>query len=366
MIDSIQNITFIYTYRNLDVARIEKSLESLKNQTNKNFYVLLIDYGSEEEFSGKIKNLLNKYNFCTYLYVDTKLLPWSRAHALNIGIKNCKSNYIFTSDIDIIYSEDFVKKQHQLKSLNKVISFQVAYLKKSNKKWQNINKFKIDCLSIDNATGMSLFNKEDLLKVKCFDEKFIYWGGEDNDLIIRLKNNGVITEFYDKEVLLYHQWHKKFYDDKNKFPTGINDFLITSPILKIFQKSRKMGEVLEIDYNNYKLIDINAYRYGLIYKLSSILLEAENGEKFCFAINNIKDDEKYYTGKSYFIKRLLSIVLTKINLRIEWSNYKNHKLYYHEILPLIINFILATQDRYELEGINSTKDKLRIYIKKCN
>jgi hypothetical protein len=53
------------------------------------------------------------------------------------------------------------------------------------------------------------FWKKDLLKVNGYNEEFVGWGKEDNDIAIRLTNSGVKQKFLKFGAIVYHLYHKE-------------------------------------------------------------------------------------------------------------------------------------------------------------
>jgi len=65
-------LILIYPYRNRNIERVKRSLESLENQTVSDFSVVFVDYGSELEISSAIETLLENYDFVNYQYYPTR------------------------------------------------------------------------------------------------------------------------------------------------------------------------------------------------------------------------------------------------------------------------------------------------------
>ena len=61
-------LSILYAYRNRDAERVKYSLDSLVKQTNTNFKVIFLDYGSNLDTANEIKGLISNYNFVTYIY----------------------------------------------------------------------------------------------------------------------------------------------------------------------------------------------------------------------------------------------------------------------------------------------------------
>jgi glycosyltransferase involved in cell wall biosynthesis len=201
-------ITIIYPYRNRESERIERSLDSLVRQVNENFKVFFIDYGSKKEIAVKIKELVEKYTFCTYYYLFTELQPWNKSKALNFAIKSIETEYCFVADVDMIFHPDFVSILYDKLKLNTVVYFRVGFLsEEESSKNKSFEDYKIKFLSNHEATGLSLFPVEKLKEIQGFDEFFHFWGAEDTDVHNRLRNIGCDVNFYDEEILILHQWH---------------------------------------------------------------------------------------------------------------------------------------------------------------
>ncbi|SHG59033.1 glycosyltransferase family 2 protein [Flavobacterium johnsoniae] len=224
-------ITIIYTFRNRDLVRIKKSLDSLVNQTLKNFTVFFVDYGSDENISLETKKLLSNYDFASYTYLYTNHQPWNKCKALNYVIEQIKSDYCFIADADMMFHSKFTLELEKLMNPYKIVYFQVGFLSKEESlKNISFEEYKIKFLTNKEATGMTLFPVEKLKEVNGFDEFFHFWGAEDTDIHNRLKNAGCEVEYYDRELLLLHQWHKNF---RSREVKGLGKELQLSGIVEI-------------------------------------------------------------------------------------------------------------------------------------
>jgi GT2 family glycosyltransferase len=214
-------LEIIYCYRDRDQDRIKNSLESLAAQTNKHFRVLFIDYGSNDQSAAKTKQLCDEYSFCHYVYIDTEGKMWNRSEALNFGIRLSTAQYVFTSDIDLIFREDFIAHLCNNLDQNEVIFFPVGYL--SEKETAQAGKKKFRAHSFEKSTnvalGMVLFPKAAPEKINGYNSFYSIWGQEDNDLKERLDKAGYKTS-YCHEVLMLHQHHPPSSTDKNSVPEG--------------------------------------------------------------------------------------------------------------------------------------------------
>ncbi|RYJ37831.1 putative beta-glycosyltransferase [Flavobacterium anhuiense] len=227
-------ITIIYPYRNRESERVRRSFDSLKEQTNSDFEVLLVDYGSDLTSASIVKDLVSNYKFAKYIYNYSGFQPWSRAKAINIGLKNVTTEYIFTADVDMIFSPNFVSKLHELKNPVKAYYFKVGFLNekesKENKKFEN---YLIDFSTEIGAQGLSLFYLKSLKEITGYDEFLHFWGAEDIDVHNRLERNDTESIFYSEEILMLHQWHTSYRKSEKK---GLTRDLQLTDILKINQQ----------------------------------------------------------------------------------------------------------------------------------
>ncbi|CAL65550.1 glycosyltransferase family 2 protein [Christiangramia forsetii] len=204
-------LSILFPYRNRDSKRLERSFDSLLNQTNKHFEVYFIDYGSTPNLAAEIKTLCLNYSFITYRYYHTQFQPWNKSRALNSVIKSLKTDFCFVADVDVIFHSRFVETASSLMKTQRTIYFQVGYLNpKESKKDLQFQEFKQYRLSNDEATGLSMFPVKLLQQLQGFDEFYHFWGAEDTDMHVRLKNAGYVVKFFEDELLLLHQWHSSY------------------------------------------------------------------------------------------------------------------------------------------------------------
>ncbi|MFC0075833.1 glycosyltransferase family 2 protein [Flavobacterium procerum] len=200
------------TNRNRDLNIVKKCLDSLKNQSNDRFELFFVDYGSDENYFIGLKELLHSYPKINFIDCPVSGQLWNKCRAINIALKKCKTDFFFVGDIDMIYHPDFVNRLYELKEENTARYFQVGFLDKNQSdKNGSFEAYQISFNSTDNATGMTLYPTELLKQINGFDEFYHGWGSEDTDVHIRLKNLGIPVEYYDREILMLHQWHPKLY-----------------------------------------------------------------------------------------------------------------------------------------------------------
>ncbi|WP_396601589.1 glycosyltransferase family 2 protein [Algibacter sp. R77976] len=208
-------ITLTLTYRNRDLNIVEKCLDSLNKQTSKDFKVILVDYGSHDNFSKTLKSCVKKYSFIQLVYCPVEGQLWNKSRAINIALQQCDTPYFLVGDIDLIFHSDFIETANNLASED-VYYFKYSFLSQNeslkNKKFIN---YKIDFEGNNEVTGTTLFSTAKLKSVNGYDEFYHGWGAEDTDIHIRLKKLGLKVHYYTENILLKHQWHPKAYRNKN-------------------------------------------------------------------------------------------------------------------------------------------------------
>lgn len=208
-------ITIVLTYRNRELRIVKNCLDSLKAQTNKDFKVVLVDYGSNAELVEGIKEVAGNYDFITLISCPVSGQLWSKCRAINIALKQTETPYFMVGDIDLIFHPNFITIASDLASEN-VVYFQYGFLSEQESLLkQEFEAFDIDFLGGLEVTGTTLFPTETLKSVNGYDEFYHGWGAEDTDIHIRMQNLGLNLTFYDKAVLVKHQWHAKAYRSKD-------------------------------------------------------------------------------------------------------------------------------------------------------
>lgn len=188
----------------------------MRTQSNTNFKVSFVDYGTEAMLSKEIADLVNGYSFTSYQYYHTQFQPWNKCKALNSVIKQLDDGYVFVADVDMIFHPEFVETAVSLQETKTVVYFKVGFLsEEETKKNLPFAEYKIKFFSEVGATGLSMFPVKPLKQLRGFDEFYHFWGSEDTDAHVRMRNSGATIQFYDETVLMLHQ-HHLIYRNKEK------------------------------------------------------------------------------------------------------------------------------------------------------
>ncbi|WBL23191.1 glycosyltransferase family 2 protein [Zunongwangia sp. HRR-M8] len=217
-------LSLVLTYRDRDLKIVKRCLESLKVQKDQDFKIFLMNYGSSENYTAELEKLLKLYDFIEYIFVPTYGQLWNKSRAINIALKRCDTLLLCVADIDLLFHPHFVEKSKQLHKEIGIVYFKTGFLdKETTQKNLNFNKASISFSSNKEVTGITVYKTEILKKINGYDEFYHGWGAEDTDVHLRLKNAGYSVHFYDREILVKHQWHLKQYrSKKSNYPFHTN------------------------------------------------------------------------------------------------------------------------------------------------
>lgn len=168
---------------------IDKTLSSIKNQTYRNFELVIVNDGCDNK---KLINLLNNYNL-KYKLVEN-IVNIGLARSLNVGLKVCSGEYIARIDADDYMAIN--RLEEQIKSFRKMNNIAAVFSRYYNIDCNNytigeskiINdknvikflKYKGNCL----CHSTMMIKKKVLLELNGYDEKMLY--SQDYDLYLRI------------------------------------------------------------------------------------------------------------------------------------------------------------------------------------
>lgn len=307
-------VTIILTYRNREISIVKNCLNSLKNQSLQKFDVILVNYGSNKNATSAINSIIGEYEFAKIINCRTEGELWCKSRAINIALKQVKAPYVLVGDIDMIFHPDFISKLESIKNEVDVYYFQVGFLdKEESSSFKPFKDYSVKFRSNHEATGITLFKTSDLMAINGYDEFYHGWGSEDTDVHVRLKNSGKTIRFYDKKVLLLHQWHPKHYRSKDSAEPyhshleQINQaYLLYTEHSNIIKANLKFGfgNYNESDYKALNNPDLNMEctngRDQIKGSIQNILMNS-NGS----VVNLIIRKDPEYRSFKQFLKRLI-------------------------------------------------------------
>jgi hypothetical protein len=191
------------------VKRLKISIKSLKDQNVR----ICVCNTSFDCIKQELKDFDLQYFHC---YNDTEL--YCKSKTINIGVKNMiKSEYFFTSDIDLVYPPTFIEYMSLFTLVKNPI--RVIFSNYNIGKSENLPQNYDECKQIyfnnkDNqraskyfAPGNGLVHLNSFNKIDGYDERFIGHGSEDSEFNYRISKINKYFQIDLEEVNTFHLWH---------------------------------------------------------------------------------------------------------------------------------------------------------------
>jgi len=182
-------------------------LESVKNQTYKNFEVIMIDQNDDDRLIPIVKNY-QKYFSIQHIRTEKGL-----SKARNVGLGYANADILAFPDDDCIYPPELL---HSINNFFLTENYSIMMGKTIDKKSRKIvagkavnDKEELSCYRFLGSSTTMFLNLEKINKNEItFDERFglgaRFGSGEEEDLMIRLLNKGY-EGLYNPEVnYVYH------------------------------------------------------------------------------------------------------------------------------------------------------------------
>lgn len=303
--DTTRMISFIIPVRDRDKKRIKNCVNSLKSDITKE--IIIIDYGSKKILKDIPGTKIIRYN---------KNKIWNKAHAINIGIRASKCDYIGTVDCDMIISPyflDIVKRHINYNSF--IYSLNVkriepecistdfkAMLDKSTGWFREISRNRINHTA---NGGIQIYPKKWITDIGGCDESLIYWGAIDNDTFERAVMCGL--SMVNINIPILHQEHKKKKEENLPEKEKSYAFHIRIEKVKYLDKMFKMNKYIR-NSGKWGLDKPNQNRF----LRNRLKYERDAGERKRLEVEYRKEFMKAVSGgKKYFMFNGKKITLFK-------------------------------------------------------
>lgn len=232
---------------------LKSSIESVLNQTYKNFVLFLLDNGSTDDSHKVMLHYKKKDKRVKVIKFKNKT---SKAKGVNFAVKKCKTKFISILDADDLM---FRKKiEIQLKYLKKnpkidVLGTLCNYInindnESAGKSTQNLFKHN-DCFHLIDQNRIiaivapsAIIKRDIFLKFNGFREE--YWPADDADLWTRIAQMGFCV-YTLPEVLLSYRVHKNSITTSNFFLSRLKSLWVKENLI-LRKKNKK-----EINYNHF-------------------------------------------------------------------------------------------------------------------
>ena len=355
-------ISLVLTNRNRDLRIVKNCLISLTKQSDMDFELFLVDYGSEDDYLAELKLLVMTFPKIKLLCCPTMGQLWSKCRSINLALQKSTQPYFVVGDIDLVFHVSYINILKKLAHKKKVYYFQYGFLSEQESlKHKNFEAFDVDFKGSEHVTGNTMFPTEALRSVNGFDEFYQGWGAEDTDAHIRMQNLGLEVVFYEDEILVKHQWHPKAYRSiKSTSPYHSNLERINLEYMKLSQVTRRTKVNLDLAWGQitsdeaYIKLQYPTFTFHLtnsVLKTNAVLAQFNNFYQEVVAIEvtpitffeKFKNYFKKVLGKKhqpyYKMEHLNNLLLEEII-----KNYRNCPYNYSfdrrtNTIRLVINFV---------------------------
>ena len=223
------------------LAHLRCCLDALRNCSNDYHEVIVTDDGSRERTVSYLKDMTSRYPF-PIRHVWQPRAGFRVAATRNNGIRHAKGEYLIFLDCDLLVLEDSIKHHRRLAKPGTFVAGHCKYLtedqsakvlqsgvssglleglyrdsadKEITKQHRRfIKRTMLMRLHLVGAKKQSLgghfsIHRKDIEYVNGYDENFVGWGGEDEDLGIRLVKAGIYGRSGIRDARALHMYHPK-------------------------------------------------------------------------------------------------------------------------------------------------------------
>ena len=197
-------------------------IKSLESQSNKDFEVLIADGGSKNY--DELKEYFESREVHPVIRIVQEPLgeKFERAKLNNVGIRNARTSYIMTTDVDLFFGKNFVDILLKVIAPNVFVESRTMYWKPVIAKriysgeldpFNDLNSCKEGRIKKrSTAGGAQCAHIDQWNKIRGFNEQFVGWGSEDYDVLTRMQRSKARIKWLgeSKELInLFHQPHHK-------------------------------------------------------------------------------------------------------------------------------------------------------------
>ncbi|MBW2570168.1 MAG: glycosyltransferase [Deltaproteobacteria bacterium] len=222
-------------------------LDSLKNCAGDFDEVVIADDGSGESCVRQLKKMISNYDF-SIIHAWQPDEGFRAAAARNNAIRHTSGNYLIFLDCDFVVLPGTIKSHLDAAKPGRFVGGFCKYLNEeqtniifqkgvSDKLLEDIYQslpeepiikdhrrfvrhrffLKLGLASVRKQRLSSHFSiyRKDMEYINGYDENFVGWGGEDEDLAIRFAEAGLEGKSIMREARIFHLWHPKELGDKH-------------------------------------------------------------------------------------------------------------------------------------------------------
>ena len=231
-------------------------IKSLENQSNKDFEVLIADGGSKNY--EELKEFFESRECEPLIQMVQEPLgeKFERSKMNNVGVRNARTPYIMTTDVDLFFGKEFVEELLSKVDITTFVESRTMYWKKGFAMrmysgeldpFNDLERCKVGrTKKRTTAGGCQCAHIDQWNKVRGFNESFIGWGSEDSDLYTRMRKSGAKIKWMGEvkgSLKLFHQPHPK--------PNIQEDLACQEANKKLLNKAMKSGAPYQVNPNGW-------------------------------------------------------------------------------------------------------------------
>ncbi len=356
-------ITFLCPLRN---RNIDYLVQSFIHQTEKDFILMLVDYGSDENYTSQYKNFAKQYHFITYIEIpNVKQKFWNKSIVLNTSLPLIATENVIITDADLYFEKDFFKllKQNFKENIFYLCIFRRLLSDKDNELFlKNHKNYQYKIIKSEITPSIYAGNTSLFKEIGGYDTFFRIWGREDNEFHKAIQKKNIPIEIIDFEnAPIYHIWHP------------LENLDLPENWLQIIQEHEKQNLNREkrpnflndkTHFSNHSFDNIRL-EYPLSYQINAIHYhwqQLKTAEIFYLKQNfdNIEIKKGKKLGKIlHFFNQFLQKL--KISYRIiPLEKYEKKNMNFKEAKDFIFYFILTQEKNIKDYEVNFDEKKLEI------
>ncbi len=214
-------LSAIIPIRNRSGERLANCLRSLRWQEGvapADLEVVLVDYGSDRGHREAVALEAARFE-ARVVRVEVGGL-WNRSRALNYGLRAARGEYLLCTDVDMIFSPNFVSellgRHREMEARGggrKILFSRCLDLPESAglERWERGDYERLSALSSERPTqgtgACQCAHRDFFMYARGYDEAFEHWGAEDDDMRSRALRYGLTPEWISPAATMLHQWH---------------------------------------------------------------------------------------------------------------------------------------------------------------
>jgi len=198
---------------------IDEAIESVRNQTFKDFEIIIIDDCSTDEFTKSRLKEIHDYNLpkednFQFTKISNVLILRKNigvCEARNLGAKEAKGKYIIFLDADDKFRKDCLEEMYDVIERDKydIISCLYETFGRESVKEKKCKDILEHTVWMGYCSPTSLIKRKDFTKLNGFHPYFKNRGAEDFDLYMRLMNQGA-RPYIIQDHLFFYRKHADF------------------------------------------------------------------------------------------------------------------------------------------------------------